>query len=48
MYHRIAVTRTILECAYFILRDGIPYRERIVRCLTRRLNRPGLAVTLAE
>jgi transposase len=71
MYHRIAarrgkkraiiaVARTILEIAFFILRDGTPYRElgpdffdqrnrdRTVRRLTQRLNRLGLAVTLSE
>jgi transposase len=56
----IAVARSILQIAFFILRDGTPYRElgadsfdqphpeRTLRRLTQRLNRLGLDVTLAE
>ena len=71
MYHRIAsrrgkkkaiiaVARTILEAAYFILRDGVFYqelgadyfdqrnRERTIQRLTQRLNRLGLTVILTD
>ncbi len=56
----IAIARTILESAFFILRDGVPYRElgpdyfdqrnreRTIRRLTQRLTRLGLVVTLSE
>jgi transposase len=71
LYHRIAarrgnkraiiaVARSLLEIAFFILRDGTSYhdlgpdffdnrnRDRTVRRLTQRLNRLGLSVTLSE
>ena len=71
MYHRIAarrgkkkaiiaVARTILVAAYFILRDGVFYqdlgadyfdqrnRERTIQRLTQRLNRLGLTVILTD
>jgi transposase len=56
----IAIARTILESAFFIIRDRVPYRElgpayfdhrnreRTIRRLTQRLNRLGLDVTLSE
>jgi transposase len=56
----MAIARTILESAFFIIRDSVPYcelgadyfdqrnRERTIHRLTQRLNRLGLTVTLSE
>jgi len=56
----IAIARTILESAFFIIRDDVPYRElgpdffdqrnreRTIRRLTQRLNRLGFDVTLSD
>lgn len=54
----VAVAASILKAAYFILRDGVPYRElggdyfqrldkpRIAKHLVRRLNELGFEVTI--